>query len=325
MRSSSAVITAAILIGTVIAPLSALANPGRVPGPATVAEVSAANFLEAPSILAPASVYPLGKQSYRVVAQMLDRAVMDATGTRKFQEAWGSLSGQGERVGILVDAQYPPASLALLDALIDRLVRAGVRPASITVWADSETSLFSAGLLVRKDPDGVRTMGAESEGFRGGISRIVLEECDLLISLARLRADRQLGMWGATSTQLACVPRADRLQMMSAPEQLALAASRPSVRLKFRLHILDALQPNVEPGPARIPPYWNCGKVLASTDCVALDMAGLNILTGKMIEEQRETSSLETARQYLQAACAVHRLGQADPAQITVQSHALGE
>ena len=113
--------------------------------------------------------------------------------------------------------------------------------------------------------------------------------------------------------------------MMSAPEQLALAASRPSVRLKFRLHILDALQPNVEPGPARIPPYWNCGKVLASTDCVALDMAGLNILTGKMIEEQRETSSLETARQYLQAACAVHRLGQADPAQITVQSHALGE
>jgi hypothetical protein len=44
-----------------------------------------------------------------------------------------------------------------------------------------------------------------------------------------------------------------------------------------------------------------------------------------MIEEQRETSSLETARQYLQAACAVHRLGQADPAQITVQSHALGE
>lgn len=307
----------AAIIWTVWAP-PASAESGREGGSATVAVVQSDDILLPRSILAPASVYPLGKQNYPVVARMLDQAVAAALGAERAQDAWAGLVSHTDRVGILLDADTPPASLAVLDALVDRMVRAGVRPANIIIWARSEQALFSAGLVVRKSPEGINTMGADSEGFLGGLSRIVLGYCDVLINLARLRPDTRIGMWGAIANHLASVPEAERARLLAAQDELPAAAARPSAKVKFRLHILDALQPNFEPGPLRMPPYWIGGKLLVSTDCVALDVMGRAVLEGKREEVHGSPWPLDPEPVYLHAAATAFRLGQADPERITV-------
>lgn len=301
------------------------AEPGREDDSATVAVVQSDDILLPRSILAPTSVYPLGKQNYRVVARMLDRAVASALGVERAQDAWGTLASHTDRVGILLDAETPPASLAVVDAVVDRLVRAGVRPANIIIWARSEQALFSAGLVVRKSPEGITTMGADSEGYLGGLSRIVLGYCDVLVNLARLRPDTRIGMWGAVANQLASVPDTERARLLADQRELPTAAARPSTRMKFRLHILDALQPNYEPGPVRMPPYWVEGKLLASTDCVALDVIGRQVLERKREQVRGSPWPLEPSPEYLQVAPIAFRLGQADLERITVLRHDLEE
>jgi len=303
----------------------AFGNPGKEPGPATVASVQSGEFLVPGGFWRPSSLFPLGKQDYEVIARVLDRAAMLATGTVRINDAWNTVVASGDRVGLLLDARSPPASLTLVDALIDRLVHVGVRPANIIVWGDKERSLFSAGLLVRKDPNGIETMGADSEGFRGGLSRIVLNHCDVLVNVARLRVDSRIGMWGAVANQLACVPHVERLGLMANLDTLSSAAARATVKLKFRLHILDALQPNYDVGATRKPPYWDCGKLLASTDPVALDIIGRKILEDRRLKAGILPCALQPDPSYLASACDTYRLGQADVAQITVLEHTLGE
>ncbi|MEN6345010.1 MAG: DUF362 domain-containing protein [Armatimonadia bacterium] len=297
------------------------ADPGREPGPATVAVVTATGFLGPDSFLTPQSIYPLGKQDYRTVARMLDRAAMLATSTTRISDAWASLVSSSDRVGILIDVQQPPVSLTLLDAVLDRVTEAGVRPSNIIVWAEDERSLFSAGLALCTDTDGVRILGAESEGFRDGLSRIVLNYCDVLINVSRLRPDRRIGMWGATANQTACVPQVDRLRLLAKQQELPSAAARPSCRTKFRLHLVDALQPSYEPGAQKMPPYWNCGTLLASADCVAVDVTGRQLLEAKRGQVHGVPWPLDPEPVYLKSACEGYRLGQWNPQLIsTIES-----
>lgn len=285
--------------------------------------MSADRFLVPPSLLAPASAYPLGKLDYRVLARMLDRAVMLATDTQRIDEAWGSLTTATDHVGILLDAQLPPASLPLLDIILDRLLRVGVRPGHIIIWADEEISLFRAGLQVVRQEDEIRALGASSEGYRGGVTRIVNDYCDVIINLARLRPDSRVGVWGVLANELACVPEDQRRALLAEPQQLPSVAAQPSARRKFRLHILDALVPAYQPGPQHMPPYWPCGKLLAGRDPVAVDTLGRGLLEEKRAQVKGAPWPLEPAPDYIRTASTVYRLGQADPAKITVLDNSL--
>lgn len=301
----------------------ATGNPGKEPGPAVVARVESEAFLLTEGVWTPPGVYPLGKQDYKVVARMLDRAAMLATSTTRIDDAWRSMLETSDRVGILYDAGDPPASLTLLDALLDRVIGIGVRPSNVIVWADDERSLFSAGLRVTHDGEGVRMMGAESEGYRDGVSRIAVSYCDVLINLARLRPDRRIGMWAALANQLACVPQVERVRLLANPRELPSAAARPSVRARFRLHLVDALQPAYEVGPLKEPPYWNCGTLLASTDAVAVDVIARAILEDKLARVRGVPTALRPEPVYLKTAADPYRAGQSDPAKITVLHHKL--
>ena len=283
-----------------------------------VGVVHSSDFLTPVLPLTPGGLYPLGRLDVREVSRLLDRAVPLAVGAHSGEDAWRFLADPSDKVGILVDAHTPPASLALVDLVVDRLVQAGTRPGNIIVWADSEKSLFRAGVMLGRGHDGVSTMGADAEGYAHGTSRIVVSYCRVLINVARLRADSRIGMWGATANLVACVSAQERQRLLSDQRLLPSAAARPAVRLKARLHIIDALQPNYEPGPVRMPPYWNCGTLLASKDSVATDVVAKGILEEKRAEVAGVPRPLEPEPTYLSTAATAYRVGQADPASITV-------
>jgi len=282
-------------------------------GRSIVASVHSSQTRLTRGILTSRKVHPLGRLDYRVLARMADRAAMVATGHTRIAEAWGDVVSGADRVSILYDAGQPPASLVLLDVLVDRLVRAGVRPGNIIIWADSERSLFSAGISLRGDAGKVRVLGADSTGYRDGVSRILLDDCDLMINVARLRPDPRFGMCGAVANLLACLPPEDRAAALQDATQLANAPAQPVVRVKAKLHILDACQPNYDFGPLDMPPYWDCGRLLFSRDPVALDCAGAAILEAKRQEVKGAPWPLDAQPDYLQIADSQYRLGHSDP------------
>ena len=300
------------------------ASPGRV-GPATVVMARTERILIPPGWTAPEMFYPQGRIDYVPVAEILTRAARHYTGcTDQRENPWRRIATPQDKVGIQVDLTAPPVAQETINAIIDGLISSGVSEDNIIVYAGDEKDLFRAGIAVNKTGRGVRTMGAESEGYRGGLTRIVLDYCTVIINVARLRADRQLGMRGCVVGTLASVPYAERLRLFGQPDELALPGANPVVRAKTKAHILEAYQPVLYDTGEKYPPVWEYRAVLMSSDPVALDVTGMRLLAAEQALSQQplpeDHAKPEKALSYLQPATTdAVGLGQSDPALITVE------
>lgn len=271
------------------------------------------------SVFAPSWVYPEGKIDYSAVERLLDQAMMALTGESAVRGAWSQLFRPNDRVGIQLDVGALPVHQALLEAVMRRLARAGVSTSNIIVYAGEESALFNAGYALRRGGDGVQVMGTDAEGFRGGLSRIVLDYCTAIINLARLRVDPQVGMCGVLANSLAAVPHVERARLQRSPQDLAAAAARATLRRNTKLCILDALRPGHMAGEEDgSPETWLYRGVLVSYDPVALDAVGRSILLDKFRETNQDVSELQPPVAYLKPASERYRLGQHDLAKIEV-------
>lgn len=300
----------------IVAATMAFAMPDP-PGPATVCIARADHILVPQGLSAPKVLYPQGRVDYDVVEKLVDGVMECLTGKEK-TDAWRALFPAVDRVGIMVEAGRYPVQLATVETVIDRLVNAGVNPANIVVFSGDERDLFIAGFSVNRDPQSVRVMGTEAEGFRGGVSRIAIDYCDALINVGTLQVDAELGFIGCVANALACVPNPQRIQLRTTPALLGSVAARPVVRQKLRLNLLEAYLPLLDTdGKEKVT--WQYGGLLAGTDPVAVDVLGRQILQGCRNASKGVAWPLPEAVDYLAPAQERYRLGQADPKQITVK------
>jgi hypothetical protein len=297
-----------------ICALAVLANPGPPPNPAVgIGRVT--DFLLRLGPLTPKLFYPEGKLSDLAAHQALDLAFTAMSG--QDADAWlaATVKPTG-RVGIQADCTWPQVSMVLVDVLIDRIVHIGVAPSQIYVYAGDEREIYRAGLLVKREGDGVRVVGTASEGFRNGVSRVALDYCDVLINVARLKPDRRIGLWGCTANNLSLVDYPDRLAALAEPDKLCDIAARPTVRAKTKVCLLDALQPPYEPavehGDVRlVPPRWPYGGVIASADPIAADIVGWRLIEAYRAGRKLEPAALSPRPDYLEKACGEHHLSRA--------------
>ncbi len=278
------------------------------------------NFLLKLGPFTPRIVYPEGKISDIAVRKALRLAIAGLYG-EDAERVWRRIFRPADRIGLQIDCSWPPVSMPLVDVLIDELVHAGADPRRIYVYAGDERELFQAGVVVRKDGNGVNVIGTASEGFRHGLSRVVLDYCDVLINVSRLKADARIGLWGCVANHIICVDYPDRIAALKRPEQLCEIASRPSVRLKMRLHILDALQPAYEAAPKKfeLPPRWPYGGIIVSPDPVAADLVGKKLLEAYRKEKGIKSHELSPQPEYLEAACTKLRLSRAIPGPVQLR------
>lgn len=262
--------------------------------------------------LAPDFIYPQGKIDFDVVAGLLDQAMVSLTGERTGKEAWASRVTPLDRVGIMLDIEPMPVHRALLEAVTLRLISCGVPRENIIVFAAQESALFRAGFDLSEVPGRVRVMGADSEGYRKGMTRVVLDYCTAIINLSRLRMDARIGMSGAIANHLAAAPTVERLRLLSQPEELSAVAARGSLKLKTQLHIMDALRPGDLPVDGAETETWLYRGVLVSDDPVALDAVGREILLARLRESNPDAVSLTPPVVYLEPAATRYRLGVAD-------------
>jgi hypothetical protein len=310
----------------VLSCLLAVGAVGAAPdstGAATVCVARNETILVPQGIFAPKLLYPQGRVDFDVVEQLLDRSMLSLTGKPPAQ-AWQQFCVPSGTVGIMVEAGRYPVQVATVEILVDRLVNAGIPPSNIIVFSGDERDLFAAGFNINHDPAGVRVLGAESEGFRGGISRIVSDYCDTLISVGSLQVDPDLGMAGCLASTLAAVPNAQRLALRRDPLALPSVAAHPALRHKIRLNVLEAYVPLVDfVGEQKTAVQYR--GLLVGTDMVAVDAVGRKVLQGcRNKQGGREGAPggdwpLPSAPDYLAAARDVYHLGQSDPKDITVR------
>ena len=97
--------------------------------------------------------------------------------------------------------------------------------------------------------------------------------------------------------------------------------SVPEIRTKMRLTICDATTAIYEGGPGYKPEHcWNANALLVSTDPVALDQTGWQMIERKRAQMGMKTlAAEERAPSYIvTAADDEHRLGNCDPKRISI-------
>ncbi len=276
-------------------------------------------------VYAPPGVYPEGKLDWQVV-DFLVRNSLAAAGFSLplplFQPA--------DRVAVMIDAAPPAVALIMVEAFLEQLVAAGVAPERIFIFSAKESELFAAGFSLGADSGSpVRVYGADALGYRGGYSRLLLDQCDKVVNVARLRPNAQLGMTGALFNCLNAVDAPTRFGVLAEPENLGSVLVRYVLAGKLVLHFLDcthldyALAPlsaggeEASAAPAR--PRWEYRGMLCSQDPVALDVVGARILEAKRAAVRGEPWPLEPPPTYVAAAARRWKLGQCDPDLLAVK------
>ncbi|MFO7947014.1 MAG: DUF362 domain-containing protein [Armatimonadota bacterium] len=275
-----------------------------------------------PGWTAPERFYPQGRLDFAQVQMLLNRAIEVHMEGEDRINPWRGVVSPNDVVGIQVDMHYPPVSPETINAVIDAVIGSGVKPNNVVVFAASEKDLFSAGIALNPRGRGVRTMGADSEGFRNDISRIVVDYCTAIINVGRLRVDKRFGMRGCLAACTVSLPETERAKLRKNPAHLGKAAANAVSRKKIRLNILEAYQPVLKDTGEKLPPVWEYRGLLMSNDPVAVDTIGARILNQKLqqaAEEEDRSSLPETVWDYLYTASTEYRLGNADPDTITVE------
>ena len=251
------------------------------------------------------------------VAGMLSSSMCTLTGERDVVRAWRRLFGENDVVGIklncLAGRGLSPHPV-LVEAIVDGLVLAGVSADKIIIWDRTDEDLRRAGYDIRTSRPGPLCYGTNASydwndltisGAVGScFSPIVSKLCTALISVPVLKDHDLAGVSLSLKNFYGAIHNPNKYHDNSCDPYVADLNAHQYIRGKLRLTVCDALRGQWHGGPAYKPQWsWPCGKIIVSTDPVALDAVGL-----KMIEEKRLNEGMSSLTEvgryptYLQTA-----------------------
>jgi uncharacterized protein (DUF362 family) len=201
------------------------------------------------------------------------------------------------------------------------LQAAGVAADRIYVWDRTDRELRAAGYVVNTGP-GVRVFGT-NEDFderlvewgpsASRFDRVLARELTAVISCTHLKDH---GLAGASLTMknwYGAVHNPNKLHDDGCAPYVPHLVACPIIRGKLRLNVLDGAVAQCHGGPGRAPRWaWPYGGFLASTDPVAIDALGRQVLEARRKEVGLPPLAAEGREPRYIAAAARLGLGVAD-------------
>jgi uncharacterized protein (DUF362 family) len=275
---------------------------------------------------------PNGAADAAVLARMYSMGFSLLTGEKQEAAAVSSLFRPGDRVGIKVNTIGGKALCTGPDVslpLTDWLSRHGLPEKNIFVWDRTTRELRDAGYKTSTARAGVKVFGTDAAGVGYGTdlvshlgvgslySKIQTEFATASISLAILKDHGLAGVTAGMKNYFGAIHNPNKYHDFHCDPFVAEVFDCPSVKLKHRLSILDALVVQFHKGPS-YHARWAAkfGGLVFSLDPVAADTVGWTI-----IERLRAAAGLPTLADegrspaYL-ATAAKMGLGRTDPATI---------
>lgn len=280
--------------------------------------------------LLPASVEG-GEVRQAMVGRMVDAVVMSVAGKNDIASAWRVFVQPHERMGIKVSASGAPVSsthAAVVEAVAEGLMAAGVPATNIVIWDRLERDLQNAGYerlgrkyrVVGTDQAGgydekakftAAVMGQLIDGDRdfsakrdspasstSYLSSILTSQVDKVVHIPALTSSVFSGVHGALAGMV--LGNLDNWRRLArAPHYgdpyLPELYADPRIGGKVVLTILDALRPQYEGGPFSAAQFSeNYGAVFGSRDPVAIDAVGLRLLDDFRKEVKLESLAKRT-------------------------------
>jgi uncharacterized protein (DUF362 family) len=274
----------------------------------------------------------------RVLA-LLDRALTSYFGRQNPMEAWKLIGFpaivKNKVIGIKVSGlggRGISTHAVLVYAICERLHQAGVTGANIVVWDRNARDLEACGLKINAtDRSRVRCFGSDVAGFetqqdtwgvaRVRLSKILTQECAIVINVPILKDHNLAGMTFAMKNMYGVVDRPDTLHANNCNPGVADLNCIPAIRQNVCFTIGDATSSVYEGGPGFRPEHlWYPNALIVGEDRVAVDYTALQILNRKRVQMGLPTlEAAGRAPRYIEtAADSEHNLGVNDPKRMHV-------
>ena len=224
---------------------------------------------------------------------LLDRAVTAFYNRDSAPEAWKLIARPGEVIGLKVNClsgRGGSTSVALVEAITERLQQAGVPARNIVIWDRLNSDLESAGF--HPGAQRPRCIGNDSAGYEedleihgsagSRVSRTLTRTCDAVINLPVLKDHGIVGVTMALKNLFGAIHNPNKYHPNGGNPYVADVNMLPSIRSKVRLTICDATMAQYEGGPSYMPQWsWAFNGLLVARDPVALDTTGWRIIEDK--------------------------------------------
>ena len=267
-----------------------------------------------------------------VIQLMMDEGIRQITGITDVGEAWKSLFPGFDNTKVICIkvncinsrmSSHPEVAYAIVNGLTRMRTDAMPFPENnIIIWDRTTAELSNAGYTENRSNSGIRCFGTDRSdpgcssttysvaGISIRLSRILTDFSDYMINLSILKNHNQAGVTLSQKNHFGSCNNPGALPHGNGcdPYISALNALAP-IRQKQVLNICDALYGVVSGGPGGSPQVTT-KSLLLSTDCVALDYYGAEML------RENGCRTLSTARYINTSAQAPYDLGTNDPEKI---------
>lgn len=224
-----------------------------------------------------------------LAGEMVEEAIKTLTGKSLPSDAWHALLRADDRIALKfnqVGSEILGTTVPFGLQLVDSLTRAGFAPDRIML-IEAPQELVR---LTRTQPM-IHGWAGPERSFGSGAEQLAawLQEVTAIINVPFLKTHNIAGMTGCLKNlSHALIRRPARYHANGCAPFAGDIVSLPEIRSKLRVHIVNALHAVFDGGPeARLTNTWRHRGVIVSTDPVASDSTGLDILN-----ERREQARL---------------------------------
>jgi len=278
-----------------------------------------------------------GGPSPRRVAELLDEAAKALAGADRAADAWARWFKPDDRLGVKVNCLGLPTRPAVAEGLVRAVGAIGLAPERAILWDRTNRELRRAGYTLRARGSDVRCYGTDALADRAGggysaevyssgatgslISRIVTDESTALASAAVLKDHNLAGITGVMKNFFGAIHNPNKYHDDNCDPFIADVCAQEPIRSRLRLALCDAGRPQFQGGPApRRQWQWPYGGLILSTDLVAVDRVGREILDRRRAAEGKKTFEAEGRPVRHLASGQARGLGTADLERIEVVS-----
>lgn len=270
------------------------------------------------------------------VQKLMDRAMLSFYDVQDPVVAWKKVVHPGDVVGLKVNTIAGPGlstSVALVDAICERLKQAGIKPNDIVVWDRTNRELTRAGYHLSNDPNRERVIGSDDKsiGYEDKqsvygttttrFSKLLTRTCTCMINVPILKDHSGAGVTAAMKNMYGVVDNPNDFHSNNCCPYVADLYMHSAIKDKFRLSICDMFTACYEGGPSFQPQHtWKFNGLMIASDPVAHDYTAWQIIERKRAEKGLKTlTAAGRPPKYIAvAADAQHRLGTNDPQRITL-------
>lgn len=264
---------------------------------------------------------------------LLDRAMQTLFDRDHPAEVWRLVVRPGDVVGLKVNTlggRGISTSRELVAAICERLQEAGIRPADIVVWDRDTREMERGGFHAAMGGDRVQCFGTDQVDYEDDLamwgsvgsrlSKILTRRTNVLISLPVLKDHDGAGVTLGLKNMYGAIHNPNKYHPDGCNPYIADVNMLPEIRKRLRLTICDGTTAMYDGGPAYKPESsWQMNGLIVSTDPVALDYTGWQIIERKRAEKKLKTLAADgrEPKYIATAADREHRLGTCDPKRIS--------